>query len=166
MTGRSGAAIFAPIAAGTPGFALMLRAGQAVAEAAMDLAPQGPIRLAVSRTDVVSVRSHALGGIWRMVRRTAFTQLRHSWALLTLTIVLLLLLFAVPPVLTVVAAVSGDWLAFALAAAAWGLLTLLYLPTLRYFRLSPSWALTLPLAGCLYGAMTVDSAVRGRGGAW
>jgi ADP-dependent NAD(P)H-hydrate dehydratase / NAD(P)H-hydrate epimerase len=31
------------IAGGTPGFALMLRAGQAVAEAAMDLAPQGPI---------------------------------------------------------------------------------------------------------------------------
>ena len=31
------------IAAGTPGFALMLSAGQAVAEAAMDLVEQGPI---------------------------------------------------------------------------------------------------------------------------
>src|SRR5450631_4013772 len=31
------------IAAGTPGFALMLSAGQAVAQAAMDLAEQGPI---------------------------------------------------------------------------------------------------------------------------
>jgi len=31
------------IAAGTPGFALMLSAGQAVAEAAMDLVPEGPI---------------------------------------------------------------------------------------------------------------------------
>src|SRR5436309_10748358 len=31
------------IAAGTPGFALMLSAGQAVAEAAMDLAEEGPI---------------------------------------------------------------------------------------------------------------------------
>ena len=31
------------IAAGTPGFALMLSAGQAVAEAAMDLVGQGPI---------------------------------------------------------------------------------------------------------------------------
>jgi hypothetical protein len=30
----------------------------------------------------------------------------------------------------------------------------------RYFRLSPLWALTLPLAGLLYGAMTVDSALR------
>src|SRR6202165_306215 len=31
------------IAAGTPGFALMLSAGQAVAEAAMDLVGEGPI---------------------------------------------------------------------------------------------------------------------------
>src|SRR5215207_7940816 len=31
------------IAAGTPGFALMLSAGQAVAEAAMDLVEEGPI---------------------------------------------------------------------------------------------------------------------------
>ena len=31
------------IAAGTPGFALMMSAGQAVAEAAMDLVEEGPI---------------------------------------------------------------------------------------------------------------------------
>lgn len=28
----------------------------------------------------------------------------------------------------------------------------------RYFRLNPLWALTLPLAGVLYGAMAADSA--------
>jgi hypothetical protein len=28
------------------------------------------------------------------------------------------------------------------------------------------WTLALPLAGCLYGAMTVDSALRGRKNAW
>src|ERR1700709_1594762 len=37
------------IAAGTPGFALMLGAGQAVAEAAMDLAEQGPIVVVAGR---------------------------------------------------------------------------------------------------------------------
>src|SRR3954451_3112089 len=37
------------IAAGTPGFALMLRAGQAVAEAAMDLVEQGPIVVVAGR---------------------------------------------------------------------------------------------------------------------
>jgi hydroxyethylthiazole kinase-like uncharacterized protein yjeF len=37
------------VAGGTPGFALMLRAGQAVAEAAMDLAEQGPILVVAGR---------------------------------------------------------------------------------------------------------------------
>ena len=67
------------------------------------------------------MRGHDFGGIWRMVRRTAFTQLRHSWALLALTIALLALLFVAPPVLTVVAAARGDWLTLALAASAWAL---------------------------------------------
>src|SRR3954452_438515 len=37
------------IAGGTPGFALMLRAGQAVAQAAMDLVVQGPILVVAGR---------------------------------------------------------------------------------------------------------------------
>src|SRR4029079_14732706 len=37
------------IASGTPGFALMLSAGQAVAEAAMDLAEEGPIVVVAGR---------------------------------------------------------------------------------------------------------------------
>jgi hopene-associated glycosyltransferase HpnB len=128
------------------------------------IAPHGPIRLAVSRSDVESLRAHDLRGIWRMVRRTAFTELRHSWALLGLTVVLLLLLFAVPPVVTVAGFATGNELGGAVAAAAWALMTALYVPTIRYFRLFPAWALALPLAGCLYGAMSVDSAVRGRHG--
>jgi hypothetical protein len=130
------------------------------------LAPEGPIRLAVSRADVVSVREHDLAGVWRMVRRTAFTQLRRSWALLELTVALLLVLFAAPPALTIAAAAQGDRVALALAAPAWALLVALYLPTVRYFRLAPTWAATIPLAACLYGAMTVDSAARGRRGTW
>ncbi len=125
-----------------------------------------PIRLSVSRSDVESLRTHDFGGIWLMVRRTAFTQLRHSWALLAVTIALLALLFVVPPVLTMVAAVLGDWLALSLGASAWTLLTVLYLPTVRHFRASPAWALTLTLAGLLYGGMTFDSAVRDRRRAW
>src|ERR1700744_5086076 len=37
------------IAAGTPGFSLMLSAGQAVAQAAMDLAEEGPIVVGAGR---------------------------------------------------------------------------------------------------------------------
>jgi hopene-associated glycosyltransferase HpnB len=129
------------------------------------LRPHGRLRLAISRTDVVSLRRHDFAGIWRMVRRTAFTQLRGSWLLLALTVALLALLFAVPAVVTVVAAARVDWPALGLAAAAWVLMTVLYLPTVRLFRLSPAWALTLPPAAVLYGAMTVDSALRRRS-AW
>src|SRR5262249_4156912 len=127
------------------------------------LRPQGRLRLAVSRADVVSLRKHDVAGVWRTVRRTAFTQLRHSWSMLALTIVLLALLFALPPALAIAAAVLGNPLALAFAAAAWALMPVLSVPTVRYFRLSPVWALTLPLAACLYGAMTSDSALRERG---
>jgi len=122
--------------------------------------PHGPIRLSVSRSDVRSLRAHDLGGVWRMVRRTAFTELRHSWALLGAAIAVLLLLFPAPPILAVAGVVDGSPVTLGAAAAAWALMTALYLPTIRYFRLHPAWALTLPLAGCLYGAMTVDSAFR------
>jgi len=126
------------------------------------LQPQGRIRLAVSRSDVTSLRPHDFGGVWRMVRRTAFTQLRNSWALLALTVALLMLLFAAPPAVTVVGFAKADVVAGAVAAAAWALMTVLYLPTVLYYRLGPTWMLTLPLAGVLYGAMTCDSALRTR----
>jgi hypothetical protein len=39
-------------------------------------------------------------------------------------------------------------------------MTLLYVRTVRFFGLPLAWAVTLPLAGLLYGAMTVDSALQ------
>jgi hypothetical protein len=45
-------------------------------------------------------------------------------------------------------------------------MTALYLPAIRFFRLNPAWALTLPVAGCFYGGMTLDSALRSRRSAW
>jgi hopene-associated glycosyltransferase HpnB len=124
------------------------------------------IRLSVSRADVVSLRAHDFGGVWRMVRRTAFTELRRSWALLAVTIPLLLLLFPAPPILVVAGIVAGSTATLGAAAAAWALMTALYLPTIRYFRLHPEWTLTLPVAGVLYGAMTLDSAVQRRHAYW
>jgi hopene-associated glycosyltransferase HpnB len=102
----------------------------------------GRIRLENSRGEVVSLRPHPdLASIWRMVSRTAFAQLRRSYALTGLT-VSALVVAALPPVSV--------------------LLAVAYLPTLRAYRLKPLWALTLPVAIVLYGAMTVDSALRPR----
>src|SRR5260221_5293685 len=39
-----------------------------------------PIRLSLSRSEVQSLREYPeLGDIWKMVRRTAFTELKYSW---------------------------------------------------------------------------------------
>jgi hopene-associated glycosyltransferase HpnB len=127
----------------------------------------GRLRLSVSRSDVVSLRRYeSIGAVWRMVRRTAFDELRYSWLRLLGTVVGLGVLFLVPPGLLVVAAAwsgadAGWRVALAgLGTAAWIALAAAFLPAVRYFRLSPAWALTLPLGGILYGGMTVDSALR------
>jgi hopene-associated glycosyltransferase HpnB len=133
-----------------------------------------PIRLAVSRSDVESLRAHDLGGVWRMVRRTAFTELRHSWTLLTATTALLVLLFPLPPALFAIGiglvatgkTSTAALLVLTASAAAWAAMDGVYLPTVRYFGLARASALALPLAGCLYGAMTIDSALSYRDPRW
>ena len=108
-----------------------------------------------------------------MVRRSAFTQLRRSWALLAAVTAVLALMFLAPPA-AVVAGVAGlaagadGWpLPLAAGLAGWAVMAAVALPAVRAFDLRPRWALTLPLAGTLYGMMTVDSALRGpRGGGW
>lgn len=101
-----------------------------------------------------------------MIARSAYHQLRYSPTLLTGTIVGLMLIYAVPPTLTIAAAgTTAGWL----ATAAWAVMTITYLPILTAYRLKPWWAPLLPITAILYAAMTVDSAwrhVRGRGGAW
>jgi len=99
----------------------------------------GRIRLENSRGEVESLREHEdLRSIWRMVARTAFTQLHRSYVLLALVVLALF------------------------AGAACPLLWLAYVPTVRAYGLRPLWALTLPVAIVLYGAMTVGSALRPR----
>jgi len=127
-----------------------------------------PIRLAVSRGDVASVREYGtVGPIWRMVRRSAFDQLRYSWLLLAGTLLALGLLFPLPPLIAIAGPVLGatgivstPWaLALeALGLASWLMASMVFLPTVRFFGLAPSWALTLPVGGTLYGGMTLDSA--------
>jgi hopene-associated glycosyltransferase HpnB len=121
----------------------------------------GPIRLALSRENVVSAREHSsLGSIWAMVARTAFTELRRSWARVAAALGLLALLFPLPPLL----AAAAPWVpaAGALGLAAWVVMTATFIPAIRFFRLSPAQATTLPLAGVFYGAMTLSSALASR----
>ena len=110
-----------------------------------------------------------LGDIWRMVARSAYTQLDHSPFLLACTLAGMVLVYVIPPLTVLSAPLHGDTLAALIGLAAWGLMALTALPTYRLYG-QPVWApALLPLAGALYGAMTFDSARRhrrGRGGAW
>jgi hopene-associated glycosyltransferase HpnB len=103
--------------------------------------------------------------IWRMIARTAFTQLRHSAALLTLTLLGLALVWLVP---LWTAAFGHRWeRAYGLAAFALAALT--YLPTLRRYGRSRFWSLVLPLIALFYMAATFGSALdywRGAGASW
>jgi len=115
---------------------------------------------------VHSLRSYEhLAGIWDMVARTSFCQLRYSAILLVGTTVIMLLVFWLP--------VAGLFFPTAIAkivsAAAFGGLILSYLPTLRFYGLPRRWALALPLIATLYLAMTWSSAIRflfGEGSTW
>jgi len=102
---------------------------------------------------VVSQRSYGtLSSLWQMVARTAYTQLRYSPFLLLLCTTVMGVMFGVP--------LFGLLQNPPLAAATIGLMAASYLPTLAFYRLSPLWSLTLPLAGLLYLAMTWHSALR------
>jgi len=146
------------------------------------LLKRGPARARCWLGFTTSVHSRrpypGLGGLWDMVARSAYTQLRYSPALLAGTVAGLCWLYLLPPVATLggLAAAAGHpagpaawWWCAGAGLAGWALMTLSYLPVLRLYRLSPLRAPCLPVIALLYTAMTVDSARRhrsGRGGEW
>lgn len=128
------------------------------------------IWLGLSTGEVISLRDNRpLGSIWTMVTRTAFTQLHHSAALLTGSVLGMALVYLAPPWLLIFGAVAGSPLHMATGAVSLALMIIAYAPTLRLYE-QPFWrAALLPVAAALFMAMTVASAVqhwRGRGGRW
>ncbi|MER7874891.1 glycosyltransferase [Streptomyces solisilvae] len=119
---------------------------------------------------VDSVRPYPrLGELWRMVSRSAYTQLRHNPLLLLVTVAGLAVVYLVPPAAVAAGALTGRPAPLAMGAAAWALMAGTYIPMLRYYRQTLWLAPLLPLTALLYLLMTVDSAVRhhlGQGAAW
>ncbi len=119
---------------------------------------------------VVSIRPYRrLSEVWRMVARSAYTQLGHSPLLLLGTLLGMLLLYVAPPAIPLTLPLHGAWHGAIVACGAWALMAYTAWPTYRLYR-EPAWrTLLLPLAGLLYSLMTLDSAwqyARGRGGLW
>ncbi|NMF61295.1 glycosyl transferase family 2 [Brasilonema octagenarum UFV-E1] len=117
-----------------------------------------------------SLRSYpSLSTVWDMVARTAFTQLHYSLGLLILAVIGMILVYIVPPVSAIFGLLTGTWLVACVGLLSWLLMSCAYLPTIRFYRCSPWFALCLPGIALLYTLMTIDSAVRHwqkRGGTW
>ena len=128
--------------------------------------PGGATWLGHARATTRSLRRYeGPAPIWRMIARSAYTQLGHSPARLVATVAGMLLVHVAPPVLALVA--HGP--AAIIGAVAWLLMALAYLPMTRLYGLSPLWALALPLVALFYAGATINSARRfhaGRGGEW
>ncbi len=125
----------------------------------------GTIWMGLTRKSVSLRASGTFAEIRDSIARTAFTQLDCSALLLLGTIAGMLLTYFLPVVL----AFHTQPLVWRMSLAAWALMTLTYLPTVRFYQLSPLWAPVLPVAAAFYSYSTCLSAVRywlGRGGQW
>jgi hopene-associated glycosyltransferase HpnB len=113
-----------------------------------------------------SLRAYGtFGEIRDLIARTAFTQLRYSTLFLAGTLVGMFLTYVAPLLLLF----SHESTARLLGLLAWLLMTLSFLPTVRFYRLSPAWAPLLPLTALFYSYATWFSAARywmGKGGLW
>lgn len=115
-----------------------------------------PTYIGLTRSATSHRRYPALADIWRMVSRTAFTQLRYSRLWLGVCTMLMIVCFLSPVVLLAAGEPATRWTAGAALLA----MGLAYVPTLAYYGLSRLWALALPAVGLLFLAMTWDSARR------
>jgi hopene-associated glycosyltransferase HpnB len=114
----------------------------------------------------VSLRTYtSFREIQDLIARTAFTQLGYSSLLLAGTLLGMLVTYLLPVIFTF----SARPVVWRLGLAAWALMANTYLPTVRFYKLSPLWAAALPAAAAFYTYATWVSAVRywlGRGGQW
>jgi len=109
----------------------------------------------------VSIRPYKdLNEIWNMVARTAFTQLRYSSLLLILCTGIMLLAYWIPVAGLLAGVFSADTDIFNISLVVNGILSITYLPVLRFYQVSSGYALMLPFIGTLYLLMTWTSAIR------
>ena len=110
-------------------------------------------------------RYERLGDIWRMIARTAYTQLGYSPLLLAGTVLGMAVTYVAPPVL----AFAGSGASAYIGGIAWLAMSIAFIPILCVYRQPLVIAPLLPAIAAFYLAATIDSARRhwqGRGGEW
>jgi hopene-associated glycosyltransferase HpnB len=98
----------------------------------------------------------SLSSFWKMVARTAFTQLRYSLPLLLLTTLLMILVFWCPVLGLAHRSMTVRTVSWVGLVSMWAA----YLPVVRFYRQTPFLVITLPVVASLYLLMTWSSAIR------
>jgi hopene-associated glycosyltransferase HpnB len=125
----------------------------------------GPIWLGLTDR-VCSIRPYnKLADVRQMISRSAYAQLRYSPLLLAATTAGMAVTFIIPVML----AIFTSGLPRYLGLLTWLMMALSFVPTLRFYRISPLWSIALPGIAALYLYYTLNSAyqyLRRRGGQW
>lgn len=125
----------------------------------------GSVRLQLTQSAYSTRRYGSFAEIGRMISRSAFYQLKHSWLLLCATILGLGITYLLPMLLLF----SSDAVLVSLGAATWIAMSVAYAPMVRFYRLFPLWSVCLPAVAVFYAGATLHSALRyllRRGGSW
>ncbi len=133
--------------------------------------PDNPTAIWLGLTEKTkSLRPYdSLDTIWNMIARTAYTQLNYSPLLLLGTVLGMSLVYLAAPVILLLGFYLESNNLIIISSLTWFLMAIAYLPTLRLYKLSPLWSLSLPIIALFYNLMTIDSALRhwrGKGGGW
>jgi hopene-associated glycosyltransferase HpnB len=133
--------------------------------------PDNPTAIWLGLTEKTkSLRPYdSLDTIWNMIARTAYTQLNYSPLLLLGTVLGMSLVYLAAPVILLLGFYLESNNLIIISSLTWFLMAIAYLPTLRLYKLSPLWSLSLPIIALFYNLMTIDSALRhwrGQGGGW
>jgi hopene-associated glycosyltransferase HpnB len=133
--------------------------------------PENPTTIWLGLTEKTkSLRPYdSLDTIWTMIARTAYTQLNYSPFLLLGTVLGMSLVYLAAPIILLLGIYLKSSNLIIITSLTWFLMAIAYLPTLRLYKLSPLWSLSLPLIALFYNLMTIDSALRhwrGQGGGW
>ncbi|CAI3944466.1 glycosyltransferase [Commensalibacter papalotli (ex Botero et al. 2024)] len=106
-----------------------------------------------------------LSDIWNMITRTAYVQLRYSFAMLLVTVILMSLMWFVPFIQILIA--HGTAQKFAIVTYVISICS--FIPTLSRFNLSFLWMIALPIVALFYLLATIGSALNyylGKGMMW
>ena len=125
----------------------------------------GKIWMGLTRTSISLRAYNSFSEIRDMIARTAFTQLRYSALLLAGTLAGMFFTYLAPVALLFVQNPAPR----ILGLLTWLLMSAAFLPTVRFYRVSPLWAPLLPFTALFYSYATWLSAARywlNRGGQW